>query len=760
MRKSRILIIFLLVISLSFVFAEKANKAKLISATTNEVVVKFVVGQYDFEGTRTHRGQSKKLLAPDMGKILQAGAPELAKITASIVIPDTAEMRVEVIDSQYTELTGVEIAPSRGNLLRTVDPETVPYQYGPEYQMDNFFPGPLAQLKTPYIIRDLRGQTIEVFPFQYNPVTKVLRVYKEITVKVSNSGATGENTIARSSKPTKYQPAFRDVYARQFINFGEAEVEYTALNDPMGRMLIVCYSDFMDEMAPFVTWKQSIGYTVDLVNYSTIGSSAALKTYVANYYNTNGLAYLLIVGDHAQVPTSSTSAGDSDNNYGYIVGNDHYLDIFVGRFSAETAAQVTTQVDRTIYYERDVLSSAEFFNHAIGMGSSEGPGHNSEYDYQHINNILTDLVGYGYTRHECHQSGGSATLMSSLINNGAGTIFYCGHGTLTSWYTSSWQYTSTHVDALTNENELPFVFSVACVVGNFKSSTCFSETWQRSTNNGLPAGAVANAGSTINQSWIPPMDAQDEMADILVSGTKRTFGGVFVNGLFKMIDLNGTGGESMADTWTCFGDPSLQLRTPGTPNGPVSGGNLPPTANYTYTDNLLQVTFNDTSTDSDGSIVSWLWEFGDSTTSTLQNPVHTFAANGTYNVKLTVTDNEGATGSVTKSITVNDGTTPEIYVSDITVTVAKVAKRYRATAAVTIKDTNNNLIPNATVSITWSGVVSGTATRTTGTNGKVSFTSAYVKTTGPFTITVTNVTHASYNYNSSLNIETSASASY
>jgi parallel beta-helix repeat protein len=63
------------------------------------------------------------------------------------------------------------------------------------------------------------------------------------------------------------------------------------------------------------------------------------------------------------------------------------------------------------------------------------------------------------------------------------------------------------------------------------------------------------------------MDAQDEMADLLVStsGPKRTFGGVFVNGLFKMIDLNGIDGERMADTWTCFGDSSVQLRTPGTP---------------------------------------------------------------------------------------------------------------------------------------------------------------------------------------------------
>ena len=55
------------------------------------------------------------------------------------------------------------------------------------------------------------------------------------------------------------------------------------------------------------------------------------------------------------------------------------------------------------------------------------------------------------------------------------------------------------------------------------------------------------------------MCAEDEMADILVAGSKRTFAGVLACGLGKMIDMNGSGGEDMADTWTVFGDPSRSL---------------------------------------------------------------------------------------------------------------------------------------------------------------------------------------------------------
>ena len=86
-------------------------------------------------------------------------------------------------------------------------------------------------------------------------------------------------------------------------------------------------------------------------------------------------------------------------------------------FSAETAAHVTTQVDRTLYYERDLSSSATWFNNAIGMGSSEGPGHDGEYDYQHINNILSDLSGYGYTTHTNHQSGGSTSNLTNISSS-------------------------------------------------------------------------------------------------------------------------------------------------------------------------------------------------------------------------------------------------------------------------------------------------------------------------------------------------------
>ncbi|MEA3445224.1 MAG: C25 family peptidase C-terminal domain-containing protein, partial [Bacteroidota bacterium] len=144
-----------------------------------------------------------------------------------------------------------------------------------------------------------------------------------------------------------------------------------------------------------------------------------------------------------------------------------------------------------------------------------------------------------------------------------GLILYTGHGSTTSFATSG--FSSTNVNLLTNTGMLPFIWSVACVNGNFTGSTCFGEAWLRAEHLDEPAGAIATLMSTINQSWNPPMCGQDEMVDVLVesypSNIRRTFGGLSMAGCMKMNDEYGAGGNSMTDTWNCFGDPSLKVRT-------------------------------------------------------------------------------------------------------------------------------------------------------------------------------------------------------
>jgi len=77
-----------------------------------------------------------------------------------------------------------------------------------------------------------------------------------------------------------------------------------------------------------------------------------------------------------------------------------------------------------------------------------------------------------------------------------------------------------------------------------------------------------------------------------------------------------------------------------------------PIARFTSRVSGLTVNFTDTSTDSDGTIVSRSWNFGDGGVSTLANPRHTYASGGTYSVRLTVTDNDGKSSILNKNVTV------------------------------------------------------------------------------------------------------------
>lgn len=336
------------------------------------------------------------------------------------------------------------------------------------------------------------------------------------------------------------------------------------------QILIISADEYANAMTPYVEWKEQKGVWCEVIKISDIGSTANdVKAFVANYHKTNNNRYLLLVGDADKVPTHisygvtdpNEYSAYSDAEYGYIYSTDYPPAVLVGRFSGESVDDIKTQVERTIYYERDIDASATWLSSALGIANpySYETGDNNETDNEHITSLNNNLTQYGYTTATTN----SKNTLKNSLNSGCGLINYIGHG-----YTESWQTTGfsvSDVNNLTNTNKLPIIIAAGCQNGHFRLSTCLAEGFLRGRDiNNKPIGAVGMLAFTTQIYWNPPMLGQDEFARILTSdsiGFTKSFGEV-VNATYKSVigKYKGSGAD-VACQWAMFGDPSLILRT-------------------------------------------------------------------------------------------------------------------------------------------------------------------------------------------------------
>ena len=559
--------IFLAALCLNLQFANASVVVDVIEDTDDHTVIEVSIDRVGFVPVVIDGVEYVEISLGDESPLKRVGAPELPTVARSLIIPAEGRMATRVLDYDFHEIPDIDVAPSRGILLRTVDPADVPYEFGDEYGLDDEFPGDLVALREPYILRDHRGIVVEVFPLQYNPGRRTLKVIDRITVEVSRVGPGGANELHRvSGEPSA---AFHRIYSHHFVNHEGRGGRYAPLNES-GEMLIIADDSWLSNVQPLVDHKNSIGIATTAVGVGTIGNNASsIENYLRDLYDSSDLAFVLLVGDSSQVASPNVWGSAADPTYATVGGNDSYPDILVGRFSAENASQVDTQVDRTIEYEELPATTQSWFTKGIGIGSEEGPGDDNEYDWEHIDNIRDDLLGYGYT--EVDQFYGystSASQVRNALNEGRGIVNYCGHGWDGGWVTSG--FSNSDVNGLTNSGRLPFVITVGCNVGEFNHGTCFAESWLRASSGGSPTGAIAFYGSTISQSWDPPMSAQDEVNDLLVAEAYVSFGALAFGGACRMMDEYGGSGADEFTFWHVFGDPSLRVSGVGMPAGGLS----------------------------------------------------------------------------------------------------------------------------------------------------------------------------------------------
>lgn len=163
------------------------NLVSVVSSSEDETVLRFEINSFDFKKVRTPHGHARVILANHGLKIKKEGAPDLVYFTVPVFIPVSANMVVEVMDAEYVEISGIDIAPWTGAGSREIDRLSPQNCYGDEYRTNAFFPEKLSDLPIPGFPGKKGEYIVQLNPFRYNPVTRVLRVYTRVTVRVGNA---------------------------------------------------------------------------------------------------------------------------------------------------------------------------------------------------------------------------------------------------------------------------------------------------------------------------------------------------------------------------------------------------------------------------------------------------------------------------------------------------------------------------------------------------------------------------------------------
>ena len=151
-----------LLILICFVFTHHAgNEIKLISESANKTSLKLEFDDHELKPVGEIDGIEHFIVtAEDAVPNLNLNNPDIPKITAAIQLPNKGVSSINVVSSSYTDYLNVEIAPSKGNLYRNIDPASVDFVKGAAYNNNEFYPGNLVQLSDPFLFFQLMNSFI------------------------------------------------------------------------------------------------------------------------------------------------------------------------------------------------------------------------------------------------------------------------------------------------------------------------------------------------------------------------------------------------------------------------------------------------------------------------------------------------------------------------------------------------------------------------------------------------------------------------
>jgi len=434
----------------------------------------------------------EKLHIQSGGHTAEYGKAELPTASFYVAVPQEAEITLNYEIKEYTILhQQVDIYPAQHPLPETEGYTDPPFTYDEEfYSKDESYPSTAVEISSIIEIRGCKIAVITVYPIEYNPLKKEIKVYEEIHVEVDFIGGT-EVFIPERLRSVYFQPLF-DAFLINMNSIERAAMKNKP-NSPgkiseedRADLLVVVYDDFYEEILPLAEWRHQTGLVTKVVKLSDIGTTAAdLRTYVSNAYHSWELppSFLLIVGDADHVPVNYLNIHPYDGDYTgtdhwYVAfdGSDYFPEMHEGRISVDNAAELTVVVNKILEYSKNPYMEEDWFNNVL-LASYEESGRYFVWGSETIYDFLNPL-GYNVIRqYEGGSPPGSTAGVIDAINNGVIIANHRDHGasensgsSYTGW--SHPRFTTTNIiNDLDNGAMYPIMFSLNCESGWFDGET-------------------------------------------------------------------------------------------------------------------------------------------------------------------------------------------------------------------------------------------------------------------------------------------------
>lgn len=501
-----------------------------------------------------------EILLENEGFSSTIGQAKLPKIRKMIEIPQEATPSI-TINSNHWDDTSLD-ALNQANQIIPVQPllykhETKKhefYQDSEYYTTNDFFPDETVKILEISEIRGRRFALVEISPVLYNPYTGELKlmISSDISIHLSES-----NIEKTKNNMNRYStPSYEALFEATFPNYGYYE-NLISRNDTSEGYLIIVHDDFIEEIEPFVLWKNIIGYNTTVTKTSEIPdgiTNVTIRSYIKNAYEnwTTPPSYVLLVGDTPQIPTfiGDICNTETDTYFG-TMDDDIFADIHIGRFPAATEEHVITMVNKTLYYELGVFPDNEWIKKGAFLASADA---NQLAEETHNYCIETYLEPNNYTCDHIYQANGGNTWdVTHALNEGASLCIYSGHGWSGGWGCIYFSY--DEVNTLTNAGMYPFVTSHACTTAPFGIPECFGETWLRAENK----GGIGFWGSSTFTAWGPDDVIQRRMFDAWWNDSLDRIGQMTDKGMYDSYQQYGSGMGTWVESYNVLGDPSVRL---------------------------------------------------------------------------------------------------------------------------------------------------------------------------------------------------------